>query len=270
VLIEEAHLPGPHEAVTGDLGVPVADDELGTLDVELDARADEGPWDAVSRRAEAHGAQVVDGPRLDRPDGRACRGQRSQDAALDREPLVGHGGGLGVDPPVHLGAPSQRGGVRCLEAGEGSQAHEEVGLGVADEVLDDALALGVRGLAEVGSEAVVGGEGDIALGGHDDVGHDAALQATHPVGQDDAGHPAEELETLGEQGEGRGLVLPLGEADEAPATPGEDGTEDLPGSLLAPVDDEVLARDGLPGAIAASASPVLGLRRCHGTTEAPC
>ena len=181
---------------------------------------------------------------------------------------VGDRADLAVDSAVDLAAPGQRGRVRDSDVSEGPEAHEQVGLGIAHEVLDEALGLGVSGLAEVGGEAVVGREGDVARGGHDDVGHDTALQAAHAVGEDDGGHAAERLEALGEQAQRRGLVLPLREAHEAHPAPGQDGTEDMPGSLLAPVDDEVLPGHRLPGSIDATVAAVLGLGRGHRPAEA--
>lgn len=76
--------------------------------------------------------------------------QGAQEGPLDRESLVGHGGGLGVDPRVDLQAPRRHRHVRIGEVDEGPQPDEQVGLGIADEMLDDALRLGVAGLAEVG------------------------------------------------------------------------------------------------------------------------
>jgi len=125
-----------------------------------------------------------------------------------------------------------------------------------NEVLDDALGLGVGGLAEVGREAVPGGEPDVSGGGHDDVGHDAALEAAHPVGEDDRPHPAERLEALGQQTQRRGLGLVGREADEADAAPSQDRAEDMEVALAAPVDDQVLARDRHPRPVCpAVASP---------------
>ena len=196
------------------------------------------------------------------------RGQRAQQRALDEQALVGHRTRLAVDPAVDLGAPGHRGGVRRTEVGEGPEAHEQVTLGIAHELLHDALRLGVGGLAEVGPEAVVGGEDDVVGGRHHDAGHDPALETAHAVGEQDAGHPAEELEALREQGQGGGLILSLGEADEAPAAPGQHGTEDLHPILGAPVEDEVLTGDGLPGPITATAAVIRGLGLGHGPAQA--
>jgi hypothetical protein len=115
----------------------------------------------------------------------------------------------------------------------------------------------------------VGGEVDVPRCRHHDAGHDPAPKTAHAVGEQHRGHAAEELETLREQGQCRGLVLVLGEAHEAPAAPGEHGTEDLERSLLTPVEHEVLTGHGDPGPIRAAPSPVLGLGRGHGPPEAP-
>lgn len=72
---DEAHLARAHEAMAGDLGAALGDDELGAFHPELDAGTDEGARHAVAGRAEADGAQVVDGADLRGADGRACRGR---------------------------------------------------------------------------------------------------------------------------------------------------------------------------------------------------
>ena len=208
--VEEAHLAGAHEPMSGDVAVPMADDELGTLDADLDAPADEGSRHAVPRGAEAHGAQRVDDAALRGSRGRAQGGQRPQQRALGREALDGDRAGLAVDSAVDLATPGRGGRVRGGQVSEGPETHRgKVGLGIAHEVLDEALGLGVTGLTEVGGEAVVGREGDVARGGHDDVGHDTAPKTAHAVGEHDGGHPAERLEALREQAQRGGLVLPL-------------------------------------------------------------
>ncbi len=70
---------------------------------------------------------------------------------------------------------------RITEVSEGSEADEQVRLGVAHDALDDALALGVAGLAEVRGEAVVGGEGDVVGRGHHGAGHDPARDTPKAV-----------------------------------------------------------------------------------------
>lgn len=69
------------------------------------------------------------------------------------------------------------------------------------------LDFGVGGLAEVMREAVPGGEPDVPGSGHDDVGHDAALETAHPVGEHDRRDAAEPREALGQQAERRRLGL---------------------------------------------------------------
>src|SRR5450759_2144084 len=54
--------------------------------------------------------------------------------------------------------------------------------------LHDTLRFGVRGLAEVGTEAVVGGKPDVVGVGDHYPGHGATLQAAHPVGQHHGRH----------------------------------------------------------------------------------
>ena len=94
------------------------------------------------------------------------------------------------------------------------QRPQEVVLAVADESLDDALGLRVGRLAEVGTEPVVRGEPDVLGRGHDPVGDHPALQAPHPVGEDDLGCAAEDLEALGQHRHRRRGLLISGEADE--------------------------------------------------------
>jgi hypothetical protein len=168
---------------------------------------------------------------------------------------------------VELGAPGGGRDVRIIGSVERPQPDEQVRLGIAHEVLDEALGLGIAGLAEVGAEAIMGGEGDIVGCGHHDAGHDAALEAAHAVGEQDPGHPAELLEALREQPQRRGLVLALREPDEAPAAPGEHGTEHLHAVLFTPVEDEVLAGHGLPGSIRAASAAMLGLGLGHGPAQ---
>ena len=67
----------------------------------------------------------------------------------------------------------------------------------------------------------MGGEGDVGGGGHHDAGHDPALETAHAVGEQDTGHTTQLFEALGQERQGRGLVLPLREPHEAPAAPGE-------------------------------------------------
>ena len=170
-------------------------------------------------------------------------------------------------PAVDLGAPGDRRGVRLLEASPAAGRHDEVGLGVPDEVLDDALGLGIRRLAEVGPEAVSGGEPDVAGGGDDDVGHHAALETPHPVGEHDRRDAAELREALGQQAQGRRPALGGREPDEPDPAPGEHGAEDVQTALAAPVDDEVLGRDWQPRSIRPAITPPGGLGLGDGSAQ---
>jgi len=49
----------------------------------------------------------------------------------------------------------RRGRVRHGEAAKRRLRHNQVGLGIADEVLDDPLRFGVGGLAEIGPESLL-------------------------------------------------------------------------------------------------------------------
>ena len=96
--VDEAHLAGAHEPMPGDLGPAVAMTSSGPSMRTSTRSRDEGPGHAVSGGAEADGAQAIDGADLRRADGRAQRGQGSQERALDREALGGDRAGLAVDP----------------------------------------------------------------------------------------------------------------------------------------------------------------------------
>ena len=215
--------------MAGDLGAVVGDHELAAGDRELDAPADERARHAVARRAVAHRAQAIDRAERGR---RERRSERGQGAAASVRSIARRSAGTAAislwTPAVALGAPGGGGRVRDVEiARPAAGRDEEVGLGIPDEALHDALRLGVGGLAEVGPEAVVGGEGDVARCRDDDVGDDPALETAHPVGEHDRGHPAERLEALGEEAQGGRLGLVGGEADEAHPAPGEHGAEDV-------------------------------------------
>jgi hypothetical protein len=45
-------------------------------------------------------------------------------------------------------------------------------------------------------KAIVGGEGDVSGSRHDDVGHDAALEATHAIGQHNRRNTADGLKAF--------------------------------------------------------------------------
>ena len=123
---------------------------------------------------------------------------------------------------------------------------QQVVLGVADQVLHDALGLRVRGMTEVGPEPVVAGEPDVVRCRHHDIGDHVALQTRHPVREHDLRNPAELLEALRQQPQRGGLLLIGSEADEPEPRPSEHCAEHvhLPAGqdLLAPVDGQHLAR----------------------------
>ena len=118
----------------------------------------------------------------------------------------------------------------------------QVPFGVADEVLHDPLARRVVGLAEVRAEPVVGGEGHVVRGGHDHVRDDPALQARHPVGEDLARDPAEDLEALRQHAQRRLGAFIGGEAHEPDPGEGQHRAEHVDPTLGAPIDDQVLTR----------------------------
>ncbi len=120
--------------------------------------------------------------------------------------------------------------------------HEQVGLRIADEVFDEALGLGIRGLAEVRPKAVVGGEAHVVRHRDDEVRDHRALEAPHAVREYDLRHPAEDLEALREERQRRLPPLVVREAHEAEAAPGRDRAEHVQAGLDTPVDREHFAR----------------------------
>jgi hypothetical protein len=114
-----------------------------------------------------------------------------------------HRGDLAVSLPVDLRAPRPGRIVGYGQAGERRLRHQQVPLGVADQVLHDPLGLRVGGLAEVRPEPVVGGQPHVVRRRDDHIRDHAALQTRHPVGEHHLRHPAQLLETLREQREGR-------------------------------------------------------------------
>ena len=119
----------------------------------------------------------------------------------------------------------------------------------SDSVSGTVIWTSARGLS------VRGGEPDVPGSWHHHVGHDATLETAHPVGEDDGRDAAQGLEALGQEAQGRCLILAAGEPHEADPTPGEDGTEDVETALGSPVDDEVFARDGLPWSVCPAIAP---------------
>ena len=267
--IHQADLARRDETVPRDLGALEEDREFVALDRNVDPAADEGTRHAVAGTGIADGPHGIHRASMDLAQRGAQRGQPAQEVPLGNEALGRDRRDLGMDPAVHLGAPGDRRLVGQLERAEGCARDHQVALGIADEVLDHALGFGIGRLAEVGPEAIVTGEGDVRGCRHHDVGHHPALEATHPVGEHDRGHAAQGLEALAEEAQGRRLALVEGEPDEPPAAPGEDGAEHLEATDLAPVDDEVLTRHGLPRPVRAALAAMLGLGLRHGPAQMP-
>ena len=116
-------------------------------------------------------------------------------------------------------------------------------LGVADEVLDDALRLRVGRMAEVGTEPVVGGEADVVRCRDHHVGHDPTFEAAHPVSEHLGRGTADRLEALGQHRHRRRRGLVAGEAHEPEPAPRHHRAEHLdPAGQGAPVDHHRLAR----------------------------
>ena len=119
----------------------------------------------------------------------------------------------------------------------------QIGLRVANQVLDDALRLRVSRMAEVRSEPVVGREPDVVRRRDHHPGNDAALQAAHPIGQDLRGDTAQGVEAIGEHRQRRRRRLIPGDTDEPHTRPGEHRGEHLqPARQQTPVDHQRLAR----------------------------
>ena len=134
----------------------------------------------------------------------------------------------------------------CAAAFAGGQVDErclrdqQITLGVTDQVLHDPLRLWVPALAEVRPEPVAGGQPHVVRRRDDHVGDHAALQTRHPVGEHHLRHPAQLLEALREQREGRLRPLIGGEPYEPVAAPGQHRAEDVQPALAAPVDHQHL------------------------------
>ncbi len=145
-------------------------------------------------------------------------------------------------PAVHLLAPGPGALVGRHEVGPDQLGgHDQVGLGVADQVLDYPFRFGVVALTEIRAEPIVQGQADIGRRGHHDVGHDAALQAAHPVGQHHPGHRPEGFEAAGQHLKGGRGALIGGKTHEPPTRKGHHSAEDVQAPLRAPVDGEHLA-----------------------------
>ena len=79
----------------------------------------------------------------------------------------------------------------------------------SDSVSGTVIWTSARGLS------VRGGEPDVPGSWHHHVGHDATLETAHPVGEDDGRDAAQGLEALGQEAQGRCLILAAGEPHEA-------------------------------------------------------
>ena len=86
--------------------------------------------------------------------------------------------------------------LAAARSAKGMAGDHQVGLGVADQVLHDALGLRVRGLAPVRQEPVMGRETHVFPGRDDLVRDHPALQAAHPVSEHLHRHPAQLLQAL--------------------------------------------------------------------------
>ena len=213
------------------------------LDPELDAAADVVVRHRVAGRAEPHAAQLVHLAGHDLADGGPERRQVGEQLPLVRQPLGGDSGDLGMDDAVHLVAPEPTLLVGRGQVGDGECfGDHEVGLHVADQVLHQALGLGVGPLAEVGPEPVVGGEAHVGRGRDDQPGDRAALQAAHAVGQRGLRHAADALEALGQGLHGGLGPEVVGEVHEAIPAPADHGTEDEQRADLPPVEHHHVAR----------------------------
>ena len=107
----------------------------------------------------------------------------------------------------------------------------EVGLRIGDEVFDKTLGLGIGRLAEVGAELVMGGKSHVVGHRDNEVGDHGRLETSHAVGEHDLGDPAQDLETLGQEAQGRLTTFVVGKAHEAETAPGRDGTEYMQAGL---------------------------------------
>jgi len=227
--------PRRHQPV---LGVDLTGDRLhdsqqavAFVDQHRHDGADQSVRDRVAGRPEPDTREFVDlpGDRL-RPDLQPQRRQPTQQLDLGLESFSRDCMDLAVLAGVDLLTPRH-----CADVEPGDalspwvlvevQRHQQVVLGVADQVLHDALGLRIRAVTEVGSEPVMGREPDVVRRGHDDVGDHAAFQAAHPVREYDLRDAAENLEALGQHRQGGGLLLISGEPDEPEPRPGQHRAE---------------------------------------------
>ena len=250
VLVEHRDLAGSDKRMARDLATAGEDRDLASLDQDPHAAADQQGRDRVAGRAEPHRGQSIDlaldsGAELaGRSPGSGRSNSRSRSPAAPRaRPAVSE-----WRRPLTSSHQVGAGLVRRRDVAKRPEANDEVALGVADEGLHHPLGLGILRLAEVGTEPVVSGEAHVVRVRHDEPCDRGRLQAPHPVRQHHRRHSARRLEALGQQAKGGGAPLVGGEAHEAEPAPRQHGAEDLQPVLGAPVDHQVLAGFGHPGA----------------------
>ena len=155
-----------------------------------------------------------------------------------------------MDCGVDFGAPRLRRGVGgpdvdrgAGDGGLGQQRDGQVALGVAAQVLHDALGLRIVRVAEVRSEAVVPGQPHVIRGRYHHVGDHPALEAGHPVGQHPGRDTADRGQCLGDQRQRGRRALIGGEADEPPTGERQHRAEqEQPRCGLGPIDDQIVTR----------------------------
>src|SRR4029453_17513152 len=109
-------------------------------------------------------------------------------------------------------------------------------------MLHHALGLRISGVAEIGTEPVMGGKANIVGCGHHYIRHHTSLQTAHPIRQHRLRHPAQLLETLPQHPELRSSLLVGGEPDKPEPRPGKHRTKHVQASLNAPIDNQRLSR----------------------------
>lgn len=116
-------------------------------------------------------------------------------------------------------------------------------LGVAAQVLHDALGGRIGRLTPVRAKPVMRCETDIVGGGHDHVGDHPTLQTAHPIGQHLRRDPADHGQRLGDHRQRRRRFLIGGEAHEPPPRERQHRAEhEQPRRGLGPVDHQILTR----------------------------
>jgi hypothetical protein len=182
VVVVDGGLTRGDDAMFGDDGAQEHDLDDAVGDADLDLAADVAGGDRVAGRPEPDAAETVDLADDELADLGPQRRQWPQQFAFSDEPLSRDRAYLGVDRGVDLRAPDGASCVGGAQIGNGEFGRDhEVGLRVADEVLDEAFGLGVVAFAEVGPEPVVGREADVVGGRHHQAGDSRALEAPHAV-----------------------------------------------------------------------------------------